>query len=595
MHMKPLNRTLPLLLVLLLSACAVTRPPEHSAVPATPQAEATDNAPDDDGADAAKAEATAADARLPKVELDSHILFGVLAGEIAAQRGAAGASAVTYLDLARQTRDPRLAQRAAEFALFSGQLKVASEALTLWVELDPDSDIAREQLLITLLRSGKLAESRPLVEELLKREPARAGAVFVQLARLTALQGDKQGAYQLIQQLAERYPDLPEARFAVLAVAAEVGNESVAEQELDRLARIAPKWDLPVAWQTDRLRRSDLNAAIAFLKKELDRRPDAGLELKMAYPRLLVGAKRFDEARRAFEALLQTQPKNAELLYGAGLLALQQRDLPVAKRHLEAALAEKHPESDFIRYTLGQLAEEQDDDAGARRWYEAVGQGAQYLPAQGRLAELDAAAGNPDAGIARLQKLEIGGTGRVQVVLAQSQIAREAKRYDLAHALLSQALQEAPGTPELLYERALVADLMGNVDGAESDLRAYLKEKPDDPQGLNALGYTLANRTTRYQEALGLIQKALQAEPDNPMVLDSMGWVLFKLGRLEPAREHLERAFAVSPDAEIAAHYGEVLWQLNRRDEARAVWQKATGSESGLEMLKNTVHRLEQP
>ncbi|WP_232219943.1 tetratricopeptide repeat protein [Pseudogulbenkiania sp. MAI-1] len=592
--MKPLNRTLPLLLALLLSACAAPRQPERTTAPAEP-AVAADSASDDDGDEAGAAKAEASNARLPKVELDSHILFGVLAGEIAAQRGAAGASAVTYLDLARQTRDPRLAQRAAEFALFSGQLKVASEALALWVELDPDSGTAREQLLITLLRSGKLAESRPLVEELLQREPARAGAIFVQLARLTALQGDKKGAYDLIQQLAERYPELPEARFSVLAVAADLGNQEVVDQEFDRLARIAPKWDLPVAWQTDRLRRTDLNAAIAFLKKELERRPEAGLELKMAYPRLLVGAKRFDEARRAFEVLLQAQPKNAELMYGAGLLALQQRDLPVAKRHLEAALAEKHPESDFIRYTLGQLAEEQDDLPAARRWYESVGQGAQYLPAQGRLAELDAAAGNPDAGIARLQKLDIAGNARVQVVLAQSQIARDAKRYDLAHALLSQALQEAPGTPELLYERALVADLLGNYEGTESDLRAYLREKPDDPQGLNALGYTLANRTTRYQEALGLIEKALRAEPDNPMVLDSMGWVLFKLGRLEPAREHLQRAFTASPDAEIAAHYGEVLWQLNRRDEAREVWKKATGSEASLEMLKDTVHRLERP
>lgn len=595
MHMKPLNRTLPLLLVLLLSACAATRQPEPTAAPASPEVVA-DSAPNDDGTDeASAAKADAPDPKLPKVELDRHILFGVLAGEIAAQRGAAGASAVTYLDLARQTRDPRLAQRAAEFALFSGQLKVASEALALWVEIDPDSETAREQLLITLLRAGKLAESRPLVEELLRREPARAGAIFVQLARLTALQGDKKGAYELIQQLAERYPELPEARFAVLAVAADLGNEAVVEQEFDRLARIAPKWDLPVAWQTDRLRRNDLNAAIAFLKKELERRPEAGLELKMAYPRLLVGAKRFDEARRAFEALLQAQPKNAELLYGSGLLALQQRDLAAAKRHLEAALAEKHPEADFIRYTLGQLAEEQNDVPTARRWYEAVGQGAQYLPAQGRLAELDAAAGSPDAAIARLQKLEVSGNSHIQVVLAQSQIARDAKRYDLAHALLSQALQEEPGTPELLYERALVADLLGNLEGAESDLRAYLREKPDDPQGLNALGYTLANRSTRYQEALGLIEKALQAEPDNPMVLDSMGWVLFKLGRLEPAREHLQRAFTASPDAEIAAHYGEVLWQLNRRDEAREVWKKATGSESGLQMLKDTVHRLERP
>jgi len=587
MRMKPLNRPISLLLVLLLSACTTLKSPLQSAQSASGNAEATDDEPS----------ALAADenANLPKLDLTPQIVYGVLASEIAAQRGAASSSAVTYLDLARQTKDPRMAQRAAEFALFSGQLKEASEALALWMELDPSSQIPREQLFITMLRTGKLAESQPLVEELLKREPQRAGDIFVQLARLTARQSDNQAAYALVNRLASRYPDLPEARFAVIAVAAESNDEATIQREFDRLAQIAPKWDLPVAWQTDRLRRINLEQAISFLKHELDRRPDAGLELRTAYPRLLVGAKRFPEARSAFEALLKQNPDNPELLYATGLLAYQLRDLNTADQRLTAALQQKHPEVDFIRFTLGQVAEDRQDKAAAYRWYDSVGKGQQYLPAQARLAALEAADGRLDQAMQRLAPLGEGEQEKVQVAMQQAELARNAKRYDLAYRILSQGLERWPRAPELLYDRALVADQLGNLGDAERDLKALLKEKPDDPQALNALGYTLANRSNRHQEALGYIEKALKADPDNPMILDSMGWVLFKLGRNESALSYLERSYAAMQDSEVAAHLGEVMWKLGRKQEAQTLLRKALAQDPASDVLQDAVKRFAQP
>ncbi|WP_293813779.1 tetratricopeptide repeat protein [uncultured Aquitalea sp.] len=582
MRMKPLHKTLPLLLILLLSGCAGLKPPA-----AASQAAVHDNAADD--------EASASEdnnARLPRMDLTPQILYGVLASEIAAQRGGAGSSSATYLDLARQTRDPRLAQRAAEFALFSGQLSEASRALALWVELDPDSQTAREQLFITMLRAGKLAESRPLVETLLAKEPGRAPDVFVQLARLASRQSDKAGATALVKQLASRYPALPEARFAVIAVAAENNDNASMDAEFDRLALVAPKWDLPVAWQVDRLRRVDLPASIDFIRKELARRPDAGLELKMAYPRLLVAAKRYPEARTEFDRLLKQNPQNADLLYATGLLAYQLRDLDTADVRLQAALAQRHPESDFISFTLGQLAEDRQDKAAAERWYSQVGRGQQYLPAQTRLAAMDAASGRLEAGLARLSTLGGNEQERIQLAMEQAQMARAAKQNERAYAILSQALTEYPRSPDLLYDRALVSDQLGNLGNAERDLKALLKEKPDDPQALNALGYTLVVRSTRYQEALSYIEKALKADPDNPMILDSMGWVQFKLGRNESALKYLEKAYAAMQDAEVAAHLGEVLWKTGRQQEARALWSKALEREPDNEALRETMHRL---
>jgi len=574
MVMKSLKRPIPLLLLALLTACASERAPmslvsSPSVVASSPASEG-----------------------LPKVNLTPELLFGVLASEIAAQRGAISSAALTDLTLAKQTRDPRLAERAAQFSIAAGNLSVATDSLSLWLQLDPESISARQQLMVISLRSGQLAKSQPLIEDLLRRKPEDAPSVFVQLARLTSAQPDKDGAYRLVRSLAEGYPDLPEARFAVISAAAEAGDMATVSLEFDHLAMLAPKWDLPVAWEAERLRKQNLDAALVFLKKELARRPGASLELKMAYPRLLVGAKRFGEARQEFEALLAKNPKQPELLYSAGLLAFQLNDLDVARKELEAALAQHYPDADFLRYSLGQIAENQRDAAAARSWYGQVGAGAQYLPAQVRLAFIEAQAGEFDAAMTRVGKLGSNPTERVQLVLIQSELAREAHRYDRAESVLTQALQHYPRAPELLYERALVQDLRNQPAAAERDLRLLLKLHPNDEQALNALGYILTNRSTRLTEAHRLIEKALKLAPANPMIIDSMGWVLYKQGHLDEALKYLDRAYALLPDQEVAAHYGEVLWKLGREKEARSLWAKALEATPDHPQLDETMQRL---
>ncbi len=594
--MTLLKRPLTFLLPFMLAACS-NLPVRNPAVQPQPTLSAEDEmerlrARQDAALEEARAQARAAEANYPKLRLTPEIIFGVLASEISAQRGGASASAATYMDLAKRTRDPRFAQRAAEFALFSGQLPLANDALKLWTETEPTSDVAREQLLISTLRAGKLDQAQPLIDDILKRDPARAPALFVQLARLAQLQTDKAGAYRMIRPIAERFPDLPEARFTVIALAAEVNDDAEVNRQFDQLARLAPRWDLPVAWQTDRLNRKDPRLALAFLKTELARRPDASLELKIAYPRLLLGQKQYPEARTAFDALLTLNPGHPDLLYASGLMAFQLKDMPVARKNLQAALDKGYPDQDFLRYTLGQVAEEDHDSESAKKWYLTVGAGPRYLAAQARLAVLEGEDGKIESALARLEKLGSNDLERNQVVMLQSQLARDAKRYDLANAVLSRALKARPATPELLFERGLVADLRGNAGDAERDLRAYLKLRPDDALGLNALGYTLATRTTRYAEARSLIEKALKSAPDNPMILDSMGWLLFRMGKPDAALSYLFRAYAALEDPEIAAHYADVLWSLGQQDKAREVLEKSLAASPTHEVLLETSRRL---
>ncbi|MCK6438429.1 tetratricopeptide repeat protein [Rivihabitans pingtungensis] len=559
------------LLASVLSACAITSAP----------------------APVAQAPAPAPEAAYPKLALSNDILFGVLASEIAAQRGAAAASAPTVLALAQRTRDPRLARRAAEFALTANRLDEAIRALKLWQELEPASDNAQYQLIAALLRAGRLSEATPGVQAQLAARPHEAAQVFMHLAGLLSRQPDKAGAYAMMKTLLAPYPSVAEGHFALMITAQEAGDDAMAQAEMATLATLAPAWDYPVGWQVERLRQTSPEAALALLERELARRPQAGLELRLSYPRLLVMVKRYDAARDAFVQLSNKYPHQPEVAYAIGVLSYELKDYEEAERSLRDALALGYREPDFVRFTLGQMAEERKLPQEAVNWYEAITSGPQLPQAQSRLAVLEAEDGKLDAALARLERLaDMQNTPRPARVLAQAQLARNAEQPDRALAILSAALAKDGNVAEWRYERALLLDDRERVADAERDLRAYLKLKPKSAQGLNALGYILANRTSRIREARELVSRALKLDPDNPMILDSMGWVEYRSGKLEAALRYLQRAHHLMPDPEIAAHLGEVLWKMGREAEARELWARSLEANPDSDIIRRTQQRF---
>lgn len=559
------------LLASVLSACAITSAP----------------------APVAQAPVPAPEAAYPKLALSNDILFGVLASEIAAQRGAAAASAPTVLALAQRTRDPRLARRAAEFALTANRLDEAIRALKLWQELEPASDNAQYQLIAALLRAGRLSEATPGVQAQLAARPHEAPQVFMHLAGLLSRQPDKAGAYAMMKTLLAPYPSVAEGHFALMITAQEAGDDAMAQAEMATLATLAPAWDYPVGWQVERLRQTSPEAALALLERELARRPQAGLELRLSYPRLLVMVKRYDAARDAFVQLSNKYPHQPEVAYAIGVLSYELKDYEEAERSLRDALALGYREPDFVRFTLGQMAEERKLPQEAVNWYEAITSGPQLPQAQSRLAVLEAEDGKLDAALARLERLaDMQNTPRPARVLAQAQLARNAEQPDRALAILSAALAKDGNVAEWRYERALLLDDRERVAEAERDLRAYLKLKPKSAQGLNALGYILANRTNRIREARELVSRALKLDPDNPMILDSMGWVEYRSGKLEAALRYLQRAHHLMPDPEIAAHLGEVLWKMGREAEARELWARSLEANPDSDIIRRTQQRF---
>ncbi|MCG9077330.1 tetratricopeptide repeat protein [Laribacter hongkongensis] len=570
--------TLGILLASLLAACSAIRPP----VAATPAPAATSKPSTEDSDES----------RLPRLELDERILFSVVAGEIAGQRGHTGAAAGTFLELAEETRDPRLARRAAEMALISGNLNQAISSLSLWSALDPESQLARQQLALALVRAGRLADARPLLDFLLN-SPAAAAPLFGQLAALAPRQPDKAEALNVVRELAGRYPKLPESRFALAAAATEAGADDEADAAIRELARLSPDWAVPVLWRVERLRTQEPAHAVDFLASALADRPQASIDLQLAYPRLLVAEKRYDEARASFAVLAKQAPDHPDILYALGILAIEQQDYDTAEQDLQAALQKGYRDPDFIHLTLGQLAEERDQPEAASAHYLAVRSGRHYPAAQGRQAGLEAKQGKLESGLARLEQLALqtGGKG-AELEVWRAQLARDAGQRERAYRMLGSALKRYPQSYLLWFERGMLADQLNRPLDAEKNLRQALRLEPENAMAQNALGYMLANRGVKLREARSLIEKAVAQEPENGMILDSMGWVEFRLGRYPQALEWLEKAYRRLPDGEIAAHIVETLIKLDRPDEARSRAAKALQDHADHDVLTGTLKRL---
>ncbi|MDH5535737.1 MAG: tetratricopeptide repeat protein, partial [Betaproteobacteria bacterium] len=314
---------------------------------------------------------------------------------------------------------------------------------------------------------------------------------------------------------------------------------------------------------------------------------------RLNYARLLVTEKKFPEARTQFELLLASHPQNADVTMAVALLAMQANDYDAAEAQLKRALELKYKDPDAVRLYLGQVSEERKRYDQALEWYSTVGRGEQYINAQSRYAGVLAKQGRlPDARQHLQQVSAKDNQQRVQLTQAEAQLLREASAYQDAFDVLGRALEKLPNAPDLLYDHAMAAEKVNRVDVLETNLRQLIKIRPDHAHAYNALGYTLADRNERLAEARELIETALKLSPDDPFILDSMGWVLFRLGQKQEAITYLKRAFGQRPDPEIAAHLGEVLWMYGERDEARKIWNDVLKEHPKNEVLRKTIDRF---
>jgi tetratricopeptide (TPR) repeat protein len=573
--------------LLLVTACS--QPGVKASQPEAVESQAQQAAADAAAEEAAKVAKAKAEEAYPKQPLTPDILFKFLVAEVAGQRGAMGVAQPAYMDLARQTRDPRIARRATEVSMFARNQAGALEAAQLWAAAEPDSERAQQTVVGLLLNEGRLDEAEPILRNLLKQDPAN---VFMQIAALMGKIRDHQAALAMTERLAADYPTLPEARFAVAQAAALDGRMDVAVAALKQADTLRPGWEPAALMRAQILAKTSLADALTFMRDFLVTYPDAR-EVRLAYARSLVSANQVAEARAEFTRLSKEVPRNAEVTLAAGLLALQEGDLEAARGLLTETLEYDPRDTDMVHYYLGQVAERAKQPEVAATHYAEVKTGNYLVPARARQAALLVQAGKPQEAQALLAFTHGENEAQsVRLIQAQAELLGDSKQYAQAFETLSDGIKRYPNTADLYYDRAMVAEKLGKLDVLEKDLRKVIVLRPDNAQAYNALGYTLADRTSRLAEAITLLDKALSLAPNDAYILDSVGWAQFRAGNLAKAQEYLDRAYKLRPDPEIAAHLGEVLWARGQRDEAGKLWQTSLQTHPQNEVLLETLHRL---
>ena len=537
---------------------------------------------------------------------DRAVVMGILAAEFSLQQGDVTSAAATYYEVAKRTQDAKVAERAVDLLVRTRRVDDAKEIASLWQEADPEAIRPLQIALALALTSQDEARAQQAVTRVLALPEDKRAEAVMDVARQLAQYRDRDGAVKLASVFTERLPKLPESYYA-LAVASTGNNNARINESLlaiDRALALRPDWPQAVAVKSRLLLAraasgkdgaANRAAAMAVLEKAIAAAPDSR-ELRLVAARTEFDLDNFVEARKRFLALAEEGKEDAdEMRLAATLSAFHAKDWATADREFTEALAADRGDPAAVRYYLGRISENQ------KRWAEAVDRYAQvppserYWESQLRLANALAQDKQLLQAAAHLRALKPANAfERSSRAQAESALWRDAGENQKAFDAIDAALMVDADDADLLYESAMLAERIDRMDEAEKRLRRVIALQPKRAHAYNALGYSFADRNINLDEARTLIEKAHDLAPDDAAILDSMGWVAFRQGRMNDAESYLKRAYEKFQDGEIAAHLGEVLWALGRKDEARNIWQTQLKAQPDSDILKKTIARLER-
>ncbi len=528
----------------------------------------------------------------PLQELTADLVYAALVAEVALQRDDYDAAFEHFLSAAKLAAESSLAERAVRSALNAERPEAARQALDLWTELEPDAPKAHQLSAFLALESGQRAMALESLQRVIELGGV-PGQGYMQAAQILGRLPDPSERLALMRELvaaldADHDPD---AQFALATLAAAAGEDETAAQLAARAAALRPGWTDPQLFQVRLLvSREQPEQAQEVLEGYISQQPDDS-ELKLMKAQLHMDADESEQALAVFDELLERTPDRPDILFAAAVLSLEIKDWESARDYLES-LRRLDERPNDVAFLLGQVEEQTDNPEAALALYEQV-RGQNRTNAQVRIARLHAKAGDLARAREQFQQLRDQYPGQTSAFyLIEAEMLRDQSLEQEALGVYDLALSEDPDNADLLYARAMLSVGLGRVEALERDLRRILIADPDHVDALNALGYTLADRTDRFDAAESLIERALQLRPDDPAILDSMGWILYRKGEPEAAEDYLRRALGHGFDAEIAAHLGEVLWALERQDEAREVWRHALEEAPEHEYLLRVLSRF---
>lgn len=568
----------------------------------------------------------AREAQPSQTALDAQLFYQLLIGEMELRNGEPGTAYQVFLDAARRTQDPQLYRRAMDVALQARAGNEALAAVRAWRQALPQSAEPVRLELQILAALGRLGEAGPLLRTLLQLTPeAERGGVISALPRFFERADDKRQTALLLDENLAPYRAAEATRTAATVAS---GRAWLAAGDADRalaLAREAAAAEPGAAGPA--LLAIELRAqrpeAEALITAHLAR-PDAEPALRMAWARALTSAQRYADAVVQLDALTRQRPGDAMPWLMLGALHLELRHAAEAEgallRYVALVQAQPaapasvgntsvgsgsetddtdeapRPEQGLVQawLMLAQAAEQRSDYAGAERWLARIDDPQRALEVQARRATLMARQGQVDEAVASLRRVPERNAGDARAKLvAEAQLLREVKRWQAAFEVFTRANERFADDVDLLYEQAMVAEKLGRADEMERLLNRVITLQPEHGHAQNALGYSLADRGVRLGEAKDLIRRALELRPGDPFITDSLGWVEYRLGNLAEAERLLRQAWQSRPDTEIGAHLGEVLWALDRKDEARRIWRQAQARDGANEVLRETLARLQ--
>lgn len=526
--------------------------------------------------------------------LTSELVYYILTAEIAGQRGAIGVASDLYQQAANNADSPALAERAAQVATFSRDKTRINTALDRWKTVAPkDADVLVMQVPF-YLNDKQFNKVIDTMDKAIALAPEKSPVYLATFSEHLSEMVDGATALPMMRRLQSYRDNDPETRFAYARLAVYYKEYDAALTEVNVLLAEKPKHEPFLTLKSEILQRSgDPEKALKLIAKAAQK-DDASEQLRFTYAKLLGESGETAKAKAVFEDLNLESPDNKEVLFALGLLALEEKDGQTAKNYFTELLRKGDP-SQQAGYFMG-LAEEINGNIDAALvWFASVPADSQrFDSAQGRYIGILAEQGNVDKARKHLQLLRQERPAQArEFYLFEAAFLQEQDMKKEAMQLYGEALQRFPDDFELLYSRAMLAESMDDIDQLEADLQQILVKNPDNTQALNALGYTLTDRTDRHKEALELIERALALKPGDPFYLDSLGWVYYRMGNLELAEKYLRQAIAIQPDAEFTAHLGEVLWQQGKKKEAREVWEKAKQQDADNKVLKETLKRFE--
>ncbi|MDR3416454.1 MAG: tetratricopeptide repeat protein [Nevskia sp.] len=565
------------LLVVLLCGCAAATAKDEAA------ATAVEAAP----ADAA--------AQSPKVSLGTpqeEAQYHVMAGEMAAGRQRPDIAAREFLQALDVLSDAPLAARATALALAANDDALALQAARKWQSLDTTSLDAREVVTRLALRAGQNEEAYQQCASIVRDHPGGIDDGFHHVALLLEQEpGKADEALALMDRLVTQYPKQAGAYRAQSLLALRYGKIDLAEHAAREALQLKPSKEASLMLVASLVKKGDVAGADQVMDGVLKNNADAK-DIRLGYAKLLIEADQHAHARDELEKVLKDDPGNAEAHYSLGLLALDDQQLDEAEAHFQT-LQHKSDHQNEAEYFLGRIAESRHQPRQALAHYEKVTNGQEALDAAVHRAAMLAKLGKVEEARTLLESMrEQFPPLSERFLMAEGEILLDAGAFDDALKLYEQALKDTPENNDILYSRSLVYERMSRVGDAEADLRKILAQAPDDARALNALGYTLTVHTDRLDEADKLVSRALELTPDDPAVIDSMGWLRFRQGRPQDALPLLQKAYARFPDAEVAAHLGEVLWTLGDKDKAQSVLSRASKTDPDNTQLRDTLKRL---